>query len=178
MRNPPKRLPLWLIGGPSGVGKSHYCPLIARLKNFLWLEFDTPPRDAVADLGLGCVWRAFWACNEKPLVAEFKDRAAEARRDGVIISLPSNCLLPPRVLQAWKRAGGLWVMLWATPERCLNAFLAREERSDRGLDARHWARYSDFLFRRELDARLVETFDPTGKARTASAIAEEIDTLR
>ena len=133
--------------GPSGAGKSTLAEQFGRRLGYLFYEIDQfPAADGIDAHQLRSEWNHFlkYAAPEK-LVGELTKRVRAAGKAGIVLAFPSVLILSGQHLFA---LGGRVrvVYLTGTESQCRNAFLDRELRNPRGLDAAHWERHNRSIF--------------------------------
>ena len=175
---PSQRTPILLILGPSGAGKSTVAGWLQTDCNYLWLEIDRFGEGDGIDLaGLRAEWDAFWLRGDPSGMAAELRRRASGKVAGVVLSFPSNVVPAPEQIQAAEKVGITTIVLYGTGAECLDAFLARERLSRRGLDEEHWisnnsvayARLSGVAYRRHR----LPVFD-SGRFRTKEVLIAEV----
>ena len=136
----------FILGGPSGVGKSHFC---AFLKNegWLYLEGDGFSGPGIDGLNLRKPWDEFWNCyNPRPLAQELTTRRDKDGRSGVVLSLPSNAIPTPKHIESAKSILNVR-FLYGHPSFCLRDFLERERTAGRNLSSvDHWDAHNRNVF--------------------------------
>jgi shikimate kinase len=134
------------ILGPSGAGKSTLAKQLAERLGFLFYEIDQFPADGIDVHGLRAEWDEFRTrAAPDNLLDELLKRAHAAGKSGVVLAFPSMLILPDDQLDAIR--GKVRVAyLTGTEKQCRDAFLDRERRLSRGLDASHWERYNKSVF--------------------------------
>jgi hypothetical protein len=168
----------YFIHGPSGSGKSCLSDQLARSKGALLIEIDLwPPCDGMVEVGLKSEWDQFWAHHlYPPIGAELDRRADQANATGCVISLP-GCPLLTTVHAAQAAGRARIVYLVGTPG--LDAFLARERATGRGLGIEHWALnlrgFFQALERPEIAPLAVSSFESDGRHRSSQDIITDID---
>jgi len=134
-----QELPIILIFGPSGTGKSSVGARGAQMFKFLHLETDRFPGDGFNLLAIRPEWEAFWLnCDALPLAQVVGGRARTSGHQGAIVTFPSRAVPSPAQLAAATSVGMTPVVLHGKRSECLNSFLARENSTGRGLGADHW----------------------------------------
>lgn len=165
----------WVIGGPSGVGKSSFCHFMES-RGWLHLETDIHPEDGMIQLKLLEPWTALVEeLNPQPLV-KFLQTHAKGRR-GVVMSL-SSCLAPP--VEALRQSRGLlkFAFLHGVEQTCLEAFVEREKESGRNLPESHWHLNNRQILSALADPGyqpyLVEAFHPDGSRKSCEELFRSI----
>ncbi len=135
--------PVIFLAGLSGTGKSTLAEWVAAELRFWHLDLDRWDAEAGGAPDLGAEWAAFWLRLEPAaLAAMIRDRARAAGRAGAILSFPSHAIFTRARIDAAASAGIDVVILYGPASRCLEAFLAREAATGRGLGRDHWWRYN------------------------------------
>jgi hypothetical protein len=134
------RKPIVFLLGPSGSGKTQLAEWVAKDLQFVHIEIDRWPEGDGIDLaGLRKEWDAFLGSGQATdLASAICTRVNGARKDGAILSFPSNFVLPTPLMEAAEEQGLRFLILYGTGAECLEAFLRRERQTGRGLDADHW----------------------------------------
>jgi len=145
--SPPARgrpSPIAFLIGPSGAGKSTLATWAAEALGLLHLEIDRYPHGDGIDLeGLRPAWDAFWLDGDaRALAAAVRDRAADAKAVGAILSFPSGVVPRDEQIDALARGDITLVVLYGSGAECLDAFLRREQSKTTQLDADHWIRHN------------------------------------
>ena len=135
-------IPILLILGPSGAGKTTLADLLERNLNFLHINFDrqkeqdSPQENGVDKEGLRKEWDVFLVDrNPQLLVEAIRARIQRLGRHGATITCPSGiaitggpcdgCRFSKNYLAAMKSDGINCVVLYGTREECLASFLSR-----------------------------------------------------
>lgn len=136
--------PIAFLIGPSGAGKSTLAAWAAEALGLLHLEIDRYPHGDGIDLeGLRPAWDAFWLDGDaRALAAAVRDRAADAKAAGAILSFPSGVVPRDEQIDALARDDITLVVLYGSGAECLDAFLRREQAKPTRLDATHWIRHN------------------------------------
>jgi gluconate kinase len=164
--------------GPAGVGKSELSAALAKKLDYLFYEVDQyPAADGIDAADLRNEWNKFYDHGvPEDLVDTLNRRARDAGNDGVVLSFPSMVLAGDhlRALQGKVRV----VYLTGTEEQCRDAFLAREQKTGRGLEAAHWERNNELMFEflRTEEARMysVAAFENDGSRRSVDQVLAEM----
>lgn len=137
-------MPVLLVLGLSGAGKSTMGRLVHENLGFLHLELDVYPSGADIDRGnLRQEWDEFYLRNlPGPLAAALRRRARSAGAKGVIATFPSSVVFSEIQLGAADAEAMAVLVLYGTVAECLEAYLERETRLQRGLDTAHWHRHN------------------------------------
>lgn len=161
-----------LLLGPSGSGKS---TIAAAMRGYLHIELDgtsrNPPRrrppiasrlrtrlergltirgaefDAISFGHFSREWRSFLVGDATPLIEELHRRAERARATACVVSFPSGVVFSATQIEVAERAGMNVKILYGSEDDCIRAFLEREAKTGRGLDAGHWRRYNAETYR-------------------------------
>ena len=155
----------FIIGGPSGVGKSCFCRFLQE-KGWLYLEADHDKKDGIDELGIRAPWDAFLNDrHNQPLAEELSNRMALGGNSGVVLALPSRAVPTPGHLS--QPEGVLRIrFLYGDPRFCRASFLAREKETGRGLDENHWdtnnCKAFEILSTSPYHPYLVDVFDAEG----------------
>jgi hypothetical protein len=171
-----------LLVGPSGAGKSTIGNWAEEDLRLLWLEADVWGADGIDRLRLRRQWDAFFYDGEpRRLANTLRLRAKKLHRAGAIVTLPSTVLLSPTQLDSAREVGLTVVVAWSTAQRCLAAFMAREEELQRGIGESHWCHYNSECLSQYgrsvyADFRL-ETFNHDGSRRTRMSIMGDLEIL-
>jgi adenylate kinase family enzyme len=166
------------ILGPSGAGKSTLAEQLAARLGFLFCEIDQFPADGIGILELRREWDEFLArAAPDNLLSELVRRARAAGKAGAVVAFPSTVVLSPEHLRALR--GKVRVAyLTGTEQQCRDAFLDRERRVARGLDASHWERNNkrvfEFLKTSEGSKLAVNVFTDDGARRKIEDIEANI----
>jgi hypothetical protein len=138
------RLPVILVGGLAGVGKSTASAWISEDLALLHYEIDLPGADGIERHDLRREWNEFYGrCHSAPLSVLLQARATASGKNGAILSFPSSAVFRHGHISAAVAAGIQVVVLVGTVDHCLNAFLERERASGRGFDADWWHQFND-----------------------------------
>jgi hypothetical protein len=114
--------PVILVVGPSGVGKSHVSGLLERAWRFLYWRIYS-----FEENGLPSAWDGRGELVDMPmLIAAARARRAEAAAAGIVVSIAPEDVLELRQLFEARTLGATPVVLWGTPDQCVQA---RKERS-------------------------------------------------
>lgn len=169
---------LFLLG-PSGCGKSSLGTWVAEDLAFLHLEIDQWPNGDGIDLAsLRPQWDRFLEQGlAGPLAEELRLRAAGGGRAGTVLTFPGRLVLPVPRVEVAMAVGIVVVVLYGTGAECLDAFLAREAATGRGLGIDHWVAnnhdiYADFS-RPDFAWWRVAAFD-NGRHRSRADLVDEI----
>lgn len=171
-------LPLLLLFGPAGSGKSTAGRALRDLFQFLHIEIDRYPEDGMVLEGLRPMWDPFWhGADPAALLGEARRRALEAKAAGVVMTFPSGII--PRInhVAAANGAGIGVAVLYGTGAECVGAWLERERASGRNLSLDQWATnnaatYAGFSMPRFELFRVAAFRD--GRFRGADQIAAEL----
>ena len=167
---------LIFVLGPSGAGKSELSQALAQMLDYEFYEIDQHPADGIAEHKLRDEWDEFWL-NGKPetLLDLLRERAQAAGKKGIVLSFPSMLILKGAHLRSLNTRVRV-VYLTGTEEQCRDAFLAREQKTGRGLDAAHWAGNNqsvfDFLNTNEVKPHTVAAFGQNGRRSAKHVLAE------
>jgi hypothetical protein len=138
--------PILLILGPSGAGKTTLGDYLATQHRMLHLNFDRRETNGVDAAGLRPEWDAFLdGRRPRPVVDEIRRRVRAAGRTGAAVTCPSGIMpsadpaaprwfLPKQYVGELEAVGLYCVVLYGTRQRCLAAFLGRDE----GQSEQHW----------------------------------------
>jgi hypothetical protein len=155
---------LFLVGGLSGAGKSDLGKYLQENCGFRWIELDTPPVDAVDELGIRHQWTAFQNGDPDPLIAYSPSNT--------IVTVASFPIIkPPSYLNSDK----VTIRYLTGPEE--ECFSRARVRSN--LDQAHWDRNNgdllEFLNSGSCPPEWkIQVFDENGNPRTGEAIALEL----
>lgn len=173
-------IPVLLVLGPSGAGKSTLGGFVRENLGFVHLEMDVYPGDNAVDReNLRPAWDEFYLRNlPGPLAIDLRRRARDAGARGVIATFPSPIVFSEIQLGAAEAESMAVLVLYGTREECLNAFLEREARLQRGLDADHWRRHNDAPYARfglpAYARRRVSAFS-AGTRRSRQSLLQEVE---
>jgi gluconate kinase len=176
-----RRCEIWLILGPSGVGKSCFAQYLQRKLHRLYLEIDQFPRGDGIDIhDLREPWDMFLGrMDATALAEELCKRAKEANVAGCILSFPSGLVLSPKHIDAARTSSVKVIYLYGTAADCISAFLERERQSGRNLDIHHWLDNNTqpymAMSRPEFARHRFHMFDEDGKRREHSDILNAIN---
>lgn len=139
-------VPLVLLFGPSGSGKSSLGKALAEQVQWLYIETDPYSRSASSVAPPACLAQLF---SPNP---NFANLATELRglshsRRGVVLSFISVICPLIEHINAAKKAGLTTIFLYGEEAHCLQAFLHREKRNGRNLPESHWHTYNTGIFR-------------------------------
>jgi hypothetical protein len=140
--------PLILVVGPSGVGKSYVSGLLERKWKFHWWRIYS-----FAKNDLPSAWDGHGEHVDMPtLITAAQTRRAEASATGIVVSIAPEDVLELRQLVEARALGATPVVLWGTPDQCVQA---RKERS-----RTHRKRFNekDVLRYRRKNARAFEAY--------------------
>ncbi len=164
------------LGGPSGVGKSHFASKHLVSLGWRHFEIDQATKDGIDEHNLRREWDAFFERSEPTLLRQELTRRAD-RAPGIVLSFSSNLVFVQRHISAAASAFQI-AYLFGHPAHCLTAFLERERWNGRGLDANHWDRNNALLFARlsrSIHHRfLVHAFHQDGSRRDPNAICDDL----
>jgi shikimate kinase len=167
--------------GPSGVGKSDLSKALAERLEFEFYEIDQRPKDGIDAHGLRDEWDEFYgSANPERLLNLLRGRIDTAGKQGIVLGFPGKLILNGSRLGSLK--GKVRVVYLAGREgQCLDAFLARERQTGRGLDALYWAHNNqsifDFLRTDEAKPHIVLAFDERARRNTEQVLAEIVSGL-
>ena len=114
--------PVILVVGPSGVGKSYVSGLLERAWTFLYWRIYS-----FEENGLPSAWGGHGELVDMSmLIAAAHTRRAEAAAAGIVVSIAPEDVLEWRQLFEARTLGATPVVLWGTPDQCVQA---RTERS-------------------------------------------------
>ncbi len=137
-------LPIILVFGPSGVGKSSLGERLAQQFNFHHREIDRYPEDGIDLEALRPEWDAFLRCCEaRPLSQVVSGRASACGFAGAVLTFPGNFVPLAQHLSAAESVGMTPVVLFGQRAECLAAFLGREGSNGRGLGEIDWHANND-----------------------------------
>lgn len=131
---------IWLILGPSGVGKSSFGDWLATEQNWLHLEIDRYPAGDGIDLNnLRPEWNEFYEGGKAKRLGEAVQQRLEANAKAYgVLTFPGNLILSPSLVIAATQARIRTIYLYGSKAHCISAFLKREEQTGRNLDLNHW----------------------------------------
>jgi adenylate kinase family enzyme len=164
------------LGGPSGVGKSHFASKFLASKKWLHFEIDQWQKDGIDECNLRHELNDF-ATKLKPdlLKRELLRRAAS--RQNIVLTFPSAAIFSPQHRAAAKGHFRI-AYLFGHPRFCLQAFLAREEMNGRGLTANYWnsnnVRTFALLSLSHNHNLVIEAFKQDGSRRKSADILADI----
>jgi gluconate kinase len=165
--------------GPAGVGKSHLSSALAKKLDYLFYEVDQyPAADGIDAADLRDEWNAFYIhATPGALLGVLKERVQVAGKDRAVLSFPSMLILKGDHLRALRGRVRV-VYLTGTEEQCRDAFLAREQKTGRGLGAEHREQNNKamFLFLETEEAKLysVAAFKKDGSRRSVDQVLAEL----
>jgi shikimate kinase len=125
---------VWLILGPSGVGKSDFGGWLHTELNWLHLEIDRSDGDGIDLNALRPEWDAFLKQNN---AQPFRTRLEHAKISAAL-TFASNFVLNVDQIAAAKQAGIETVYLYGSAAHCIDRFLSREHETGRNLTVEHW----------------------------------------
>jgi gluconate kinase len=162
--------------GPSGVGKSELSSALAKKLDYEFYEIDQHPADGIDEHKLRREWDEFWLNGRpEPFVDALRERAHAAEKKGIVLGFPSMLILKGAHLRGLSGKVRV-VYLTGTEGQCLDAFLAREQKTGRGLNALHWAENNqsvfDFLKTEEAKLHIVRAFDQNGRRNRQQVLSE------
>lgn len=128
--------------GLAGAGKSTVANWMAEDIAFIHLDIDPGGVDGIDACNLRDEWIAYGKGDPRPMAESCRERARAAGAAGVVLSFPSMVFSRGQI-DAGRDAAILSLVLYGSDDRCLRAFLEREEGTGRGFDARRWHRFSD-----------------------------------
>lgn len=160
--------------GPAGVGKSELSRTLARNLDYEFYEIDQWPNADGIDLHrLRREWEDFLSHRPAALLDLLRERLNAAGKKGIVLSFPSMLILGGAHLRALNGKVRV-VYLVGTEEQCRNAFLAREQKTGRNLNAAHWDQNNkamfEFLKTQEAKPYVVEAFDEVGLRRSVDQV--------
>lgn len=167
-----------LLGGPAGVGKSHFASRVLKSRDWEHLEFDEYSGGRV-DPVLHRKWEAFY-CHHEAIEFHKELRKQYSRFENLVVTLTGKTLFGPDHISAAK---GLFhiAYLWGKPEDCLEAFLERERLEPRGLDYWTWIQnnrdtylWFDLSFSK---VRRVNAFADDGSRRPNDDVFRDLDQI-
>jgi hypothetical protein len=130
---------MWLILGPSGVGKSSFGAWLAVERNWLHLEIDRFPEDGINLHNLRTEWNEFCERGNPGLFAEvLQRRLAASSKTNCVLTFPGCLILPPGRIVGAAKLGVRTIYLYGSAAHCITAFLEREEKKDNRLGLDHW----------------------------------------
>ena len=92
---------VWLILGPSGVGKSSFGGWLAAKQSWLHLEIDQYPRDGIGVYKLRTEWDTFYGGQSASPLSHTIRKLLEAKsREHCALTFPSNLILHPDQINA------------------------------------------------------------------------------
>jgi hypothetical protein len=176
---------LWLLFGPSGVGKSCFGQYLECAKNWLFLEIDQfkAPGEAVPDgidvHGLRVPWDQFYCEFEAhPLAEELTNRVNGQQKSGCVLSFPSRVPIQLQHIASSSSHISLWI-LYGSAADCIHSFLEREKELLRNLDLEFWRSNNYELYLHyslpHLGSQRVAAFDMNGSHRRFEDIFSELD---
>jgi hypothetical protein len=170
--------PILFLLGPSGYGKSSLGAWVAEDLAFLHLEIDQWPNGDGIDLAsLRPQWDRFLDGSAGPLAEELRLRVASIGRAGTVLTFPGRTVLPVPRIAAAIAVGIVVVVLYGTGAECLDAFLAREAATSRGLGVGHWIENNRDIYaelsRPDYAPYRVAVFD-NGRHRSRAVLVDEV----
>jgi adenylate kinase family enzyme len=135
----PMRQKIWLILGPSGVGKSAFGEWLAVEQNWLHLEIDRHPEDGIDLNSLRPEWDDFYLDGKVERFGEAVHKRLDLdAKANAVLTFPGNLILSPDQMVAATLVGIRTIYLYGSEARCIAAFLNREQQTGRNLDRHHW----------------------------------------
>ena len=131
---------IWLVFGPSGVGKSCFGKWLALEQNWMHLEIDQHPLDGIDSYKLRPEWEEFYTNRGSalPLRQAIEERMGGVRTAHCVLTFPGCFALDQRHITAADHEGMRIVNLYGSEKQCLERFLERERLSGRKLDRDWW----------------------------------------
>ncbi len=134
-----ERLPVLLLLGPSGVGKSTVGRWIAEDLRFRHIELDLWPKDGIDAANLRAEWEAFWSrADAGQFDAGVRAQISSENAAGAVLTFPSLVVFSAEQIAASERSAMNIIALYGTEADCLGAFLRLYQHSGRRLDRHHW----------------------------------------
>jgi hypothetical protein len=129
--------PVILIIGPSGVGKSYVSGLLAREWRFhYWRIYG------FKENGLPSAWDGRGELIHMPtLISAAQNRQAEAKATGIVVSIAPEDVFELRQLVEARTLGATPVVLWGTPDQCVQARKERSRKNNVRFNERDMPRY-------------------------------------
>lgn len=175
----PKRMPVWLILGPSGTGKSSFGEWLAAKQNWLHLEIDQYPKDGITLYNLRAEWVDFYENGNPNGFAEaLQHHLKAAAKARAVLTFPGNLVLCPDRVIAASQAGLRTIYLYASADYCITAFLNREQQNGRNLDLVHWSSNNSRSYIQMSDPAFapyrIHVFTSTGTRRRHNAVFKAV----
>lgn len=133
-------LMIWLVFGPSGVGKTCFGEWLATKHNWMHLEIDQYPIDGIDSYNLRDTWEVF--CSQhgsaRPFRQAIQERMEASNAPCCVLTFPGCFVLDQDRVIAASQARIRTIYLSGSEENCRDHFLDRERQNGRNLDRRHW----------------------------------------
>lgn len=171
--------PILFLLGPSGSGKSTIAKWVQADLGYLHIEIDRwPDGDGIDIEGIRVQWNLFLhQIMPSALADEIQRRIMSAQSSGAIVSFPSDVVFSQDHIDQAREQGICTAVLYGTGVDCVEAFLRRESKLNRGLGVEHWVNnnaYSYALFSTPQFAPYRMMSFENGKHRERQAIVRDI----
>ena len=173
-------MPIWLILGPGGAGKTSFGKWLAAERNWSHLEIDQyPDGDGIDFHNLRAEWDEFYGHgNPKALGDAVQQRLGANPIARGVLSFPGNLVLSEDQMIAATQTGIRTICLYGSAAHFITAFLNRERQTGRNLDLKHWLDHNRDSYMRmsepALDPYRIHVFTHMGVHRPRARVFEEL----
>ena len=169
---------IWLVFGPSGVGKTSFGHWLATERHWMHLEIDLEGIDGIDYHDLRAEWDEFLRGSAHHFRQTIEERMKASGASDGVLTFPGCFVLTPDCVINASHAGIGTIYLYSSQKQCLKSFLERERHSGRNYGREHWYlnRHDVFaqLRRREYIRYRVEVFTRGGSRRLHAEVFGEL----